>query len=120
MLIPLPAPPAAASPEAGAPRGSRVPSGCSSYPPEGDRAQVLATDGGEVFDPMGKGHPMKEMVLLPPATLEDPAQLTAWLARAIDFTDTLPPKPKKKAPAKKKAAAKKKAPAKKAPAKKKA
>jgi TfoX/Sxy family transcriptional regulator of competence genes len=90
---------------------------------EKDRAAVLAMKGGAPFDPMGRGNPMKDMVLLPAPILHERSTLRRWLKKAIDFTATLPPKSKtpkagakkagaakpKKAAAKKKTAPKKKA-----------
>lgn len=42
------------------------------------------------FDPMG-GRPMREYVLVPASTLR-PAQLRAWIERALAFTQTVPAK----------------------------
>jgi len=85
-----------------------------------DYARALSLEGAEKFDPMGNGRVMSNTVLLPEAIMEDPRELSAWLALAVAHARTLPPKAKKaaakKAPAKKAPA--KKAPAKKAPAKK--
>jgi TfoX/Sxy family transcriptional regulator of competence genes len=64
---------------------------------EADQRRVLAMPGANVFDPMGKGKPMKDMVLLPAGVLRKKAELKRWLARALEFTAALPPKPKKKA-----------------------
>ena len=87
---------------------------------EKDRDKVLSMPGGSEFDPMGRGRPMKEMVLLPKEVLAKKAELRRWLKKALTYTAVLPPKVKKAA--KKKPTAKtataKKAPAKKAPAKK--
>lgn len=64
---------------------------------EAGRAELLAEDGAEVFDPMG-GRPMKEYVLLPPKWRDDDERSAAWVQRSLDYTLTLPPKqPKKKA-----------------------
>jgi TfoX/Sxy family transcriptional regulator of competence genes len=101
---------------------------------EPDQREALAL-GGTPFDPMGKGRVMKDMVVLPRATFADAEALRGWLTRALAYTATLPPKPKKApkprkapdprneaAPPEKKAAPKKaaaKKTKKKAPAKKK-
>ena len=61
-----------------------------------DRETVLAMKGADVFDPMGRGRPLKDMVLLPKALLGQKAVLRRWLAKSIAYTATLPPK--KKAP----------------------
>ena len=74
---------------------------------EKERAKVLAMDGGGEFDPMGRGKPMADMVLLPKAEFERPAKLRGWLKKAVEHTATLPPKAKKKPAAKKKTAKKK-------------
>jgi TfoX/Sxy family transcriptional regulator of competence genes len=82
---------------------------------QADRAEALALDGAEPFDPMGHG-PSKDMVLLPEDLIHDEEGLRAWLVRAIRSTASLAAAPKAKKPAAKKPAAKK--PAAKAAAKK--
>jgi len=62
---------------------------------------ALALDGATTFDPMGRGTPMRDVVLLPEATFDEPAELRAWLQNALDYTATLPPKPKGKKSGKK-------------------
>jgi TfoX/Sxy family transcriptional regulator of competence genes len=69
-----------------------------------DQRAALALDGTVRFDPMGNGRVMKDTFLLPEEVMDDPAQLRTWLARAVAYTATLPPK-KKKAPVAKKTAA---------------
>lgn len=71
---------------------------------EADRAEALALDGAEPFDPMGHG-PSKDMVLLPEDLLHDEEALRAWLVRAIRSTATMAASPAKR-PAAKQAAAK--------------
>jgi TfoX/Sxy family transcriptional regulator of competence genes len=66
-----------------------------------DCAAALALDGAEPFDPMGRGGVMKDSVLLPEAVMDEPAELRDWLARALRYTATMPPKPAKKPAAKK-------------------
>jgi TfoX/Sxy family transcriptional regulator of competence genes len=56
------------------------------------RAELLAVPGSTVFAPM-KGRPMKEYVQLPAAMLAEPAA-KQWIARALEWTSTLPPKNK--------------------------
>jgi hypothetical protein len=63
-----------------------------------DRGAVLAMKGADVFDPMGRGNPMKDMVLLPKEILRQRATLRKWLAKAIEYTATLPPKKPKGTP----------------------
>ena len=58
--------------------------------------EALALDGAEPFDPMGKGQPFSGRVMLPETMLDEPAELRAWLQRAVDFTATMPAKKKKK------------------------
>ena len=55
------------------------------------RAALLALPGATVFAPM-KNRPMKDYVQLPPAMLTDPSTATTWIARALDWTSTLPAK----------------------------
>lgn len=64
--------------------------------------EVLALDGGAPFDPMGRGVSFPGRVMLPEDVLDEPAELRAWLRRAVEHTATLPPK--RKATAKKRAA----------------
>lgn len=67
--------------------------------PDGPRAELLAMEGAHVFEPMA-GRPMKEYVAVPPALVSDPAALEPWVAQALAYAGSLPPKAKK-APAKK-------------------
>jgi TfoX/Sxy family transcriptional regulator of competence genes len=70
---------------------------------EPDQKEALALDGAEPFDPMGKGAPMKDTILLPETIMDEPEELEGWLRRALEYTASLPPK--KKAGAKKAKAA---------------
>jgi len=56
-----------------------------------ERAELLATPGATPFEPM-PGRPMKEYVVLPADLAADPAELDAWVDRAIAHVGTLPPK----------------------------
>jgi TfoX/Sxy family transcriptional regulator of competence genes len=58
---------------------------------EEDRAEALALEGAETFDPMG-GRPMKEYVILPQSMNEDEEAVLGWVRRAARFTATKPPK----------------------------
>ena len=60
---------------------------------EGDRAQLLAEEGAELFDPMG-GRPMREYVVVPAGWLEGDAddELRAWVAKSARYAKSLPPK----------------------------
>ena len=64
---------------------------------EKDRKKVLAMDGGAHFDPMGRGKPMAEMVLLPDKVMTQKARLKTWMNKAFEYTSALPPKKKKAA-----------------------
>jgi TfoX/Sxy family transcriptional regulator of competence genes len=56
--------------------------------------EVLALDGGAPWDPMGNGKAFGGRVMLPEDVLDDPAELRAWLKRAVDHVATLPAKKK--------------------------
>ena len=58
---------------------------------EPDRETLLALPGAHPFEPM-PGRSMGRYVVLPPSVVAVDGHLHAWLARAIDFTRTLPPK----------------------------
>lgn len=73
---------------------------------DADQKRALALEGAAPFDPMGNGRVMTNTVMLPEDVMEDPRALREWIARAIDYARTLPPK--KKPAAKKKTAARKK------------
>jgi len=57
--------------------------------PERDRVLDL---GGHPFAPMPGKSAMGRYVVLPEAVVSNSADLDSWLARAIEFTRTLPPK----------------------------
>lgn len=69
---------------------------------DGDRARL----GGKPFEPMA-GRPMREYVVVPPATVENAVALRTWIDKAFQYTATLPVK-KKKAPKARRAKAKSK------------
>jgi hypothetical protein len=60
---------------------------------EPDRDALLALPGAHPFEPM-PGRAMGRYVVLPPDVAADDRALDAWLARAIEFTRTVPPKKK--------------------------
>jgi TfoX/Sxy family transcriptional regulator of competence genes len=63
---------------------------------EESRAELLTLEGAEPFDPMG-GRPMKEYVVLPEVWRDDTGQARAWVLKALEWSEALPPKePKKK------------------------
>jgi len=69
--------------------------------PEADRAEALALEGAEPFDPMGDGRARSDKVMLPVSMMDEPDELRAWLARAFEAAARLPKKAAKKLPAKK-------------------
>jgi TfoX/Sxy family transcriptional regulator of competence genes len=66
-----------------------------------DQAILLKQKGARIFEPM-PGRPMRGYVVVPPAVIKAPEQLSHWLARALAHTKSLPPKPAQPAPKKKK------------------
>ena len=58
---------------------------------ETERAKLLAEAGARVFEPM-PGRPMREYVLVPPRFHADRRALRAWIARALEYTASLPAK----------------------------
>ncbi len=69
--------------------------------PEADRAEALALEGAEPFDPMGNGRVRSDKVMLPVSMMDEPDELRAWLARAFEAAARLPKKTAKKLPARK-------------------
>jgi TfoX/Sxy family transcriptional regulator of competence genes len=57
-----------------------------------DQDAALALDGAAPFDPMGNKRVMTDSILLPEEVMDDRSQLRDWLARALAYTATLPPK----------------------------
>lgn len=58
---------------------------------ETSRTELLAMPGTQLFAPM-KGRPMKEYVQLPDSLLRERSAARAWVARALEWGATLPPK----------------------------
>jgi hypothetical protein len=58
---------------------------------EADAAEAVALPGGGAFSPM-PGRTMKGWAMLPPDVVADDDALDAWLARAVAFAGSLPPK----------------------------
>ena len=83
---------------------------------EKERAELLALEGAEPFDPMGDGR-ASDKVMVPVAMMDDADELRRWIARAFAFAAAQPPKPEKRKPAAKRAAGKKPAPSKRPPKK---
>jgi TfoX/Sxy family transcriptional regulator of competence genes len=70
-----------------------------------DERDALMAEGGAIFSPM-PGRLMKEYVVVPPALVAKHQALCTWVARAVAYGTTLPPKAAKapKAPKPPKAA----------------
>ena len=64
--------------------------------PDAPRAELLA-EGATTFEPMS-GRPMQEYVTVPPALLADPDALDPWVAKALAYGESLPPKAAKAKP----------------------
>jgi TfoX/Sxy family transcriptional regulator of competence genes len=62
--------------------------------PDQPREEFLKIQNAQVFEPM-PGRPMREYVVAPPSITDDAVQIEAWLARAIEYASSLPPKEKK-------------------------
>jgi hypothetical protein len=62
--------------------------------PEAERAEALALEGAEPFDPMGNGQRRSDKVMLPEAMMEEPEELRLWLARSFRAAAGLPAKTK--------------------------
>jgi hypothetical protein len=58
---------------------------------ETDRAELLAVPGSGPFEPM-PGRAMGGYVVLPPSIVDDDAAVRRWVARAIEYGRSLPPK----------------------------
>ena len=58
---------------------------------EEDRARFMQLKGASAFEPM-PGRPMREYVVVPPSLLKSDAELEDWLAKALAYASTLPPK----------------------------
>jgi TfoX N-terminal domain len=58
---------------------------------EAERAELLALEGAERFDPMGDGRASNK-VMVPVAMMDEAAELRRWIARAFAFAATMPPK----------------------------
>ena len=71
-----------------------------------DLAEALKLDGAELFDPMGRGAAMRDMVFFPETIMDEPEELRGWLAKALAYSATLKPKKKRAAAAKTPAAKK--------------
>ena len=61
---------------------------------EEERRAALAREGAKPFEPM-PGRPMKEYVVVPKTAVASRTALARWIARGLDYADTLAPKPRK-------------------------
>lgn len=62
--------------------------------PPADRDRLLAKEAATPLEPM-PGRPMKDYVVLPPATVSDQNVIGVWVNRAFAYAQSLPPKLKK-------------------------
>jgi TfoX/Sxy family transcriptional regulator of competence genes len=62
--------------------------------PEAERKRLLTRPGARTFEPM-PGRPMTEYVVLPPNLVAKAAALQRWIAKAVAYARSLPPKVKK-------------------------
>jgi TfoX/Sxy family transcriptional regulator of competence genes len=63
--------------------------------PEDELAQLAAEEGSGPFGPSER--PMGGYVALPPAYVADPSLAEPWVAKAVEYVSTMPPKVKKAA-----------------------
>ncbi len=66
---------------------------------EGPRTELLAIEGGKLFEPM-PGRPMREYVVVPLSIVQDREKLSQWVSKALEHAASLKPKVKKGAPKK--------------------
>jgi TfoX/Sxy family transcriptional regulator of competence genes len=59
--------------------------------PKGPREEFLKVHNAKIFEPMA-GRPMREYVAVPPSVIRDTKELTAWVARALEYGASLKPK----------------------------
>ncbi len=62
--------------------------------PEAERSKFISEFRTGLFE-VHPGRPMKEYVAVPPAVLKSPATLRRWIAKALAYAQSLPPKTKK-------------------------
>lgn len=58
---------------------------------ETDRADLLQQTGAKIFEPM-PDRPMREYVVVPDSVVRSTKQLSAWIAKALAYARSLPPK----------------------------
>jgi TfoX/Sxy family transcriptional regulator of competence genes len=75
--------------------------------PTGPREEFLKVHNAKIFEPMA-GRPMREYAAVPQSVMRDKKELTAWIARALEYGASLKPKSSaakpKKSPSKSKKA----------------
>jgi hypothetical protein len=59
--------------------------------PDDARADLLALPGAKTFEP-APGKPQKEFVVVPDDVLRNAKAVKEWIAKAVAFAKTLPPK----------------------------
>ena len=59
--------------------------------PEAERAAFIQQHRSHLFEPM-PGRPMREYVVVPPPLLQSGQALDDWLAKAVAYAQSLPPK----------------------------
>lgn len=62
--------------------------------PPADLAKLVAKQGAQVFEPI-PGKPMRDLVVMPESIVDDEGVIGIWVQRALAYTKTLPPKPRK-------------------------
>jgi len=67
--------------------------------PEDLREKMIGVHGAKIFEPM-PGRPMKEYVQVPRSVRNDRKELASWVAKALEYGESLKPKSKAKKPAK--------------------
>jgi TfoX/Sxy family transcriptional regulator of competence genes len=65
------------------------------------REELMQLYGAKTFAPMA-GRVMKEYIALPESILHDRQRLSSWVAKALDYGESLPPKAKSRKTKKKK------------------
>jgi TfoX/Sxy family transcriptional regulator of competence genes len=59
--------------------------------PESDRTEMMKIKGARIFEPM-PGRQMREYVVVPAALVDSHEALRPWIARALQYGETLKPK----------------------------
>jgi TfoX/Sxy family transcriptional regulator of competence genes len=59
--------------------------------PTGPREEFLKVHNAKIFEPM-PGRPMREYAAVPQSVMQDKKELTAWVARALEYGASLKPK----------------------------